>query len=389
LNNPGQPPKRNKIFLICAWIFAILFVISSVGVIFAFFPARKLLSPDFYKGALEEVRIYERLPESIAQQLASNLTGDVTGTNTPVYLLLLNQQEWESVLTSLINPTWLQTQTENILDQFFEILLVSPDPLNTPINVSLQEVKNRLAGQEGIQAFNQILNAQEDCSIEQLMGLLQLGLGLETQIDTLLCKPPDYIISELNPVVETFLSAAVTQVPDQVSFTLPAFIPQSSTDGSPQELSPGELPEFIETLRWTNMLISWSPILPIAFIVLVSAFAIRSLRDFLRWWGGAFLTAGGLSLIILIILYLTMDWSLGRFIPIPLSVYGLPPLLVQMGLVELSLQLVNGIVLSVVIPAGILTILGILLLLGIYLLPKDSPPPMMTQSESNPTNFPD
>ena len=379
MNTPSQSQKQNSILIVFAWIFAGLFVISSIVLIFSFFPTRKLLNPDFYKSALEDVGIYERLPETIAQQLTSNLSQGVTGTDSPVYLLLLTQQEWESVLTRLIDPAWLQTQTENVLDQFFEILLVSPDPLGTPISISIDELKNRLAGDEGVQAFNQILNAQPDCSFDQVMGLLQLGLGIETQIDTLLCKPPDNIISELNPVIESLLSAAVAYVPDQISFSLPAAMLQVSTSDTPQELSPGELPEFIEALRFTNMLISWSPMLPIVFLLLVTAFAVRSLADFLRWWGSTFLVAGGISLIILLILFLTVDLSLGRFLPIPLSVYKLPTLLVQLGLLELSQELVNGIVLSILVPAGIFTLLGILLLLGTYLQPKDSTPEVVTE----------
>jgi hypothetical protein len=381
LNNPQHPPKRNSYLIVFAWISAILFVISSVGVIFAFFPTRKLLNPNFYKSALENVGFYERLPESIAQQLAVNLTQRGSDTSSPVVLLLLNQQEWETILTGLINPSWLQTQTENILDQFFDILLVSPDPLNTPINVSILEIKNSLAGGEGVLAFNQILNAQQDCSLDQVMGLLQLGLGMQPQIDTLLCRPPDYIITELNPIVQSLLSAAVTQVPDEVSFTLLTAMQLSSSAGSPQELSPGELPEFISSLRRTNTMISRSPLLPITFLLLLSIFAVRSLRDMLRWWGSVFLTAGGISLIILLILYLTMDWSLGRLVPIPISVYGLPPLLVQMGLVEFSQELVTNLALSMVIPAGTLTVLGILLLLGTYLLPKDKQSSIPQQEE--------
>jgi hypothetical protein len=156
---------------------------------------------------------------------------------------------------------------------------------------------------------------------------------------------------------------------------------QGSTSGNPQELDPGELPEFIEALRFTNTLIAWSPLVPIVFLLLVTAFAVRSLNDFLRWWGGTFLATGGISLIILLILFLTMDLSLGRFLPIPLSVYKLPPLLVQLGLLELSQELVNGIVISILVPAAIFTILGILLLLGTYLLPKDSPPEVVTERE--------
>ncbi len=150
MGTPEQSSKRIIFSRLLAWIFAGLFIISSIGVIFTFFPSRKLLSPDFYKQALEDVRIYQRLPESIAQLLATNFTQNSEESsvieNPPVYLLTLDQEEWESILIDLVNPTWLQTQSEEILDQFFNILLISPDPLNTPIEVSLLDVKNRLGG---------------------------------------------------------------------------------------------------------------------------------------------------------------------------------------------------------------------------------------------------
>jgi hypothetical protein len=379
LGTPERSSKRININRLLAWFFAVLFILSTIGVIFTFFPTRKLLSPDFYKQALEDVRIYQRLPESIAQQLALNFTQNSEGSrlieNPPVYLLILDQEEWESILIDLIDPTSLQTQTENILDQFFNILLISPDPVNTPIEVSLLDVKNRLGGPEGIQAFNQILNAQDPCSIDQLMGLLQLGLGMETSIDSLLCRPPDYIISELNPVVETFLSAAVAQVPDQLSINLPLSVLDSSLDVNSANLAQGEIPAPIKTLRRTNTIISWSLVLPLLLIILMTIFAVRSLRDFLRWWGGTFLTAGLISLILSLFLFPIASWGFSSFVPSEFSSnHGLIVFLVQMGIGDLSRELTDVLIMSVVIPASVLATIGFALLLGSYLLTKSSPP---------------
>lgn len=379
MGTPERSSKRININRLLAWFFAVLFILSTIGVIFTFFPTRKLLSPDFYKQALEDVRIYQRLPESIAQQLASNFTQNSEGSslieNPPVYLLILDQEEWESILIDLIDPTSLQTQTENILDQFFNILLTSPDPVNTPIEVSLLDVKNRLGGPEGIQAFNQILNAQEPCSIDQLMGLLQLGLGMETSIDSLLCRPPDYIISELNPVVETFLSAAVAQVPDQLSFYLPLSVLDSSLGVNSANLTQGEIPAPIKTLRRTNTIISWSLLLPLVLIILMTIFAVRSLRDLLSWWGGTFLTAGLISLILSVFLFPVASWGFNNFVPSEfISNYGLIAFLVQMGIGDLSRELTDMLIMSVVIPAGVIASFGFALLLGLYLLTKSSPP---------------
>ncbi len=374
MGNSRHSPQRSILLSFFGWVFAILFVISMVGVIFSFFPFRKLLNPAFYKQALEEVHIYQRLPESVAHQLASNFTQRDERTNSSVYLLLLDQREWESILVNLIDPYWLQTQTENILDQLFAILLNSPDPVNTPIEVSLLDVKARIAGPEGTQAFNQILNAQDPCSLDQLMGLLQLGLGMETSIDALLCRPPDYVISELNPVVEAFLSALVTQVPDQISFNLPFDQMQSTEVAYSNEINRADIPEIIRTLRLTNALITWSPLLPVGLVLLLTIFVVRSLKDFLLWWGGTLLTAGGISLLLSLILFLSMNWLLGRFLPVSPSGFGLTPLLLELGLVEFSHQLANSLLLSILIPSVIITFIGLIFLLGLYFLRSSSPP---------------
>ncbi len=392
MGTPEQSSKRINFNRLLAWIFAGLFVISSIGVIFTFFPSRKLLSPDFYKQALEDVRIYQRLPESIAQLLATNFTQNSEESsvieNPPVYLLILDQEEWESILIDLVNPTWLQTQTEDILDQFFNILLISPDPVNTPIEVSLLEVKNRLGGPEGIQAFNQILNAQDPCSVNQLMGLLQLGLGMETSIDSLLCRPPDYIVTELNPVVESFLSAAVAQVPDQLFFNLPLSELDSSQGVNPANLNQVEIPAPIRTLRRTNTLISWGLFLPLLLIIMMTVFAVRSMRDLLRWWGGTFLTAGLISLTLSLSLFPIVNWGFNNLIPIKTSNnFELTALLVQLGIGDLSRELSNVLIMSVVIPASVLAIIGFALLLGSYLLSQSSPPSDVQLIESeNPMN---
>jgi hypothetical protein len=373
LDTTKQNSNKATIYHLLAWFFAILFVITTIGIVFSFFPARRLLSPDLYKQALEDVRVYQKLPETIAEQLATNLTHADGEANSKVYLLLLDETEWESILINLINPDWMQSQTENVIDQIFTILLNSPDPINTPIKVSLLDVKSRLGGQEGSQAFNQILDAQIPCSIDQLMGLLQLGLGMETSIETLLCRPPDYILSELNPVVESFLTAATAQVPDYITFYLPLSTLGSPTPGLTSDINQEVIPEAIKNLRRINTLVSWSPLLPLALIILVTIFAVRTFKDLLQWWGGMLLTAGLISLILSLVLFPIANWGFSTFIPSEISSdVGLTTMFVQMGLGDLSRYLAKELVLSVVIPAGVLAIIGFVLLLGFYFLAKNN-----------------
>ena len=378
------PSDQNKFSLILAGIFVALFILSTVAVVFSFFPTRQILNPDFYKQTLADQEIYQRLPGVIAQQLASSITqdgGESTLLENPsVNILILEQEEWESILTDLIDPGWLQTQTENIIDQFFDILLISPDPVNAPIAISLKEVKSRLAGPEGTQAFKQILDAQPPCTVNQLLGFLQLGLGLPTSIDTLLCRPPDHIISELTSAVGSFLSSAVDQVPDQVTVSLPEALLDNSSSGRSPDPNQAAIPEIIQTLRRTNTAILWGPVLPLVFLFLVTILAVRSLNDFLFWWGGSLLAAGLISLILSLSLFPATNWAFSRLIPDESGTFfGLTNILIQLGVGDLSQELASRLVMSVVIPATVITIIGFSLLLAFYLLRRNSAPAGLEQ----------
>lgn len=387
MSTTKTPSDQNKFSLILAGIFVVLFILSTVAVVFSYFPTRQILNPDFYKQTLADEQIYQNLPRVIAQQLASSITQDGEGSsltdNPSINFLILEQEEWESILIDLIDPNWLQLQTESIIDQFFDILLISPDPVNTPIVISLKEVKSRLAGPEGTQAFQHILEAQPPCSVNQLLGLLQLGLGLPTSIDTLLCRPPDYIISELTSVAESFLSSAVDQVPDQVTISLPEALIDNSTSGSPLDPNQAAIPETIQTLRRTNKAILWGPILPLVFLSLVTILAVRSLNDFLLWWGGSLLAAGLISLILSLSLFPATNWAFSRLIPDESGTFfGLTNILIQLGVGDLSQELASRLVMSVVIPAAVITIIGFSLLLALYLLGRNSAPASLEQVNS-------
>lgn len=377
----------NTLAKLVAGFLVVLFVLSTIVVLFSFFPIRQLLSPDFYKLTLEDEGVYHRLPGIIAERLATNIVEDTCVQNpgstdcsqenaldnTPVYFMILTQQEWESILSELIDPDWLQTQTENILDQFFYILLNSPNPMDAPLELSLNEVKKRLAGPQGIQAFNQILDAQPDCSLDQLFGLLQLGLGMPTDIETLLCQPPDYIMSELNPVVESFLSGVVDQFPDQLTFYLPDEIMSSSTSGNNADPIQVAIPKPIQTLRRTYRAISISPIVPLVLLSLVTILTVRSLREFLLWWGVSLLTAGLISLVLALSLTPISSWAFPRLIPGGSEAsLGLSNLLIELGVVDFSRVLAERLVMSIVIPAGVITIIGLTLLLALYLINRQS-----------------
>lgn len=375
MDTQKQKPRRVNFSQLFGWIFAVLFVISMVGFIFTYFPTRKLLNPQYYKNTFTAIDFYQQLPRSIAQHLAVDLTdgggGDDPAKKPATYLLILDQDQWETVIVNIVNPEWLQSQIELLIDQFFEILLRSPEPASTPLVISIQELKSRLAGPEGVQAFDQILTAQTPCTIDQLMSLLQLGIGINTSPNTLLCRPPDYILSELNPVVQGLLSAITAQLPDQISINLPLSSTKESGVEDGSNLSAVTIPKPYQIVRQVNRFSTLSPLLPLVMILMVTVFAVRSFEDLLRWWGWTFSIAGVISLIFSLLMFPITSWGFRRFLPSEfINSSEISSLIFQNGLGDFMEELLNELIISIAVPAGITLAIGLVLLLGLYLTTK-------------------
>ena len=323
---------------------------------------------------MADVNIYQRLPDAIANQLAVNLTPAAGDLDSGISLVVLDDQEWEAILIDLIDPNWLQSQTEGVIDQVFELLLISKDPLNTPIEFSVSEIKASIAGPEGVQAINQIIEAQPPCSLDQLVGLVQVGLGMENTIGSILCRPPDFILAGINPVVESFLLATMEQVPETIDFHIPFSQIENQSAGVSQVDDQAFIPKSLQRLRQVNTLRSWSPLLPVIFLLLMSLVAVRSLRDFMAWWGGTLFTAGSISLIFSATMVPAFTWAIETYLPMDLiNSVSMPEILVNIGFTDLYLELVNQLRMSIIIPAGIMTIIGCVLLLGLLFLSRISP----------------
>jgi hypothetical protein len=204
--------------------------------------------------------------------------------------------------------------------------------------------------------------------VEQLLGLLQLGLGLPTNLETLLCRPPEYVLSELIPVIEIFLSGAVDLVPDQLSLSLPESVIASPQSGNFQ-VSRAPIPKPIQVLRATRSVISISPLLPLLLISLVTIIVVRSVRDLLLWWGISFLAAGMITLFMALILLPAMNWTVAQLLPDQVETWlGITNLLDELGMWDVLNELTGRVLNSILIPAGVVSLIGLLLLLGLLFL---------------------
>jgi hypothetical protein len=342
-----------------AMVSAAAFVAVTVIVLFLFNAEHEIFNPESYKRALLEQGFYDELPAQAAGQLASSLSaGGVEELGAAaVYFRSLKPQDWEIILSGLFTQEWLQSQMESAIDQFFSYL--DSDRPALEIIVSLAEPKIRLQGEPGMRAFQQMLNAQPPCTQEQLLAMSQAALmnGIENMP---ICQPPEDLVADFRPEIQAGLNQVATSLPNEVNLGDRLLSAQPDSAG----ISP---PDPRANLRRTRALIRISPLLPAALLLLITICGVRSLREWLLWWGIPLLLAGLAALGAgLIAGPLVSRWITEPFI----TAAELPPDLAQAvsGIVQ---SLAGSVLRSSMVPGGILALVGLAMaLVGLVIRPR-------------------
>jgi len=253
---------------ILAGICAVLFVISSATALLLFNIEQKAFSPKTFKQAFKEEGLYAQTPSLIASVLAES--PNLSGT-TSALLSLLNKDELALVISSLLPPEEIEMVTNDTLDSSFAFL----DGKTDTVALSLIPFKTNMAGEGGVRAFTQILQAQPDCTLEQLF---QIGAGLLSSNPTLMmCNPPPDILQMAMPLIQSQIQVMAANIPDEITLV--------TTENEEASLFRTRLDRIRTVLKWT-------PILPLFLLIVLTLFAVRSLNDWLKWWGIPFLVTG-------------------------------------------------------------------------------------------------
>jgi hypothetical protein len=126
----------------------------------------------------------------------------------------------------------------------------------------------------------QILRLQPACTTEQLT---QMALGLLSG-EIALCNPPPEAIGLLTPFLQTQLQTLTTVIPNEITL-VPGSL--SGTQDDPRLR--------LNTIRFAIRL---TPFIPALLLLAITVFAVRSLTDWLTWWGWPFMFAGAGSVLI-------------------------------------------------------------------------------------------
>jgi len=257
---------------VLAAICAILFVISSVVVLILFNIEQKAFSSATYKQAFEDQRLYERMPAILGTALTTYIAEN--GSAVP-FLQVLTVEDWQNSVLLLLPPEELKGMANNALDATFDYL----NGRTNSAAISLLPVKVHLAGEAGLQLVLQILRRQPACTVEQLT---QMALGLSGG-QIVLCNPPEQAIGLMMPFIQTQLQSMTAVFPNEVLFI------SGAASGTPDD------PRL--ELNAVRSAIRLTPFLPVLFLFGIAIFAVRSLVDWLTWWGWPLMFAGGVSVL--------------------------------------------------------------------------------------------
>lgn len=337
-----------------ASIAAALFVIVTVVVLLLTNAERQLLSPDLYKRALVQQHIYERFPSLVAEQIAGQMTHTAEqGGGPPAQIKQLSQADWEAILSDLVPARWLQIQAETAIDQAFSYL--QSDAPAATVKVSLAEVKARVAGEEGVSAALRVVRSWPPCSDEQIAAWA--GARLEELPS---CRPPEDVITAFAPQVKQLLgTVAAQEIPDELDLT------QAFTGGiGAGEALPSDATGLQDDprLEFKRILLGvrLSPLLPVALLLLITLFGVRSFKGLLRWWGIPLLLAGVLGVGLAFALPSMMNWAIANSGVAEVADFAARGM-VQAGL-DLGRHVVRAIVNSIAVQAGVITLAGLALL---------------------------
>jgi len=316
-----------------AGICAILFIITGVIALLLFNIERKAFTSTTYKRAFENQNLYIRMPSILANALSTTI---VQNQNMPTFIKTLTLTDWEAAISSMLPSDELKAITDDALDSVFDYINRRTDS----VTISVIPLKSRLIGASGVDVVKQVLRAQPACTAEQLQAI---ALGFLSGGDILLCSPPEDVLTLLTPVIESQIQIMTVAVPDEVTLV------SSTISGTPAD----------PRLKLNNLrlLMLISPLIPVAFLLGITIFAVRSLKDWLIWWGWPMFITGAGGLLVALLGAPVIGFVVSRFMQIQGAGF-IPPILLS-TMQETASSVTREILQPVTLEGLILTLIGL------------------------------
>ena len=259
-----------------AAVCAIFFIITGVLALLFFNIERKAFSAETYKQAFERLQLYDRMPRILADALTTAIAQNQLAST---YLKSFPVQNWESAISTLVPPEELKVLANSTLDSTFDYLNSRTDSAV----ISILPLKSHLVGPAGVDAILQLLHTQPVCTVDQI---IELTFAVISGGDLIFCNPPPDAVEIVRPLIQSQLQTMTVAFPNEITLISTA---QAGTPEDPRL-----------NLRLARSIMQITPLFPMAFLLGLTIFAVRTLIDWLKWWGWPFLLTGIISILIAI-----------------------------------------------------------------------------------------
>lgn len=252
---------RKTIAVFCA----ISFIFTSVMATLLFNFDRRAFTAETYQRAFAREDFYNKLPRLMAQSIASSSADQ---SQFPLVMHGMSLEAWESFMHTLLPPEVLKPIGDNMLNSTFNYLSMKTNV----VQVNLTPLKASMMSETGTRAALALIGTLPACTLEQITQIT-FNLFAGGQIE--LCNPPADMLPLLAPIIQEQMQFTASIIPDQLTLVT-----------APLQNDPRE------RLQTTRLFMRLSLLLPIGFLLAVTIAAIRSVKDWLNWWGIPILITG-------------------------------------------------------------------------------------------------
>lgn len=256
---------------IMAGIFATLFVITAILALILFNFDRKAFTAETYQKAFANANFYDQLPAIMAETMVSSTANQ---EQLPIVMRGMSAQAWESFFRTLLPQSVLKSMGDDALNAIFSYWNMQ----SNSAELSLMPLKAAMLSDAGVQAAFTLLKTQPACTLRQIS---QMTIDLLSNSEIQFCNPPEELHPMLTPVIQGQMQMTVLAIPDE--FTLIS---------APPENDPRQ------KLQSARVTLRLSPIVPLGLLLLMTLFAVNSLKSWLNWWGIPFIITGTLASLI-------------------------------------------------------------------------------------------
>ncbi len=256
---------------IVAVLLVVLFVFFSLAVIMTWSVGDGVLNADAYVEALSEAGSFQ-VPYELIREGRIPGVGGLLLKEGP--LSIVSGADLELVARELAPPTWLRTQLEGALRDFFALVKESEGNELPGMVISLSEVKARALGEPGDRALALVVENLQVCAPGET--------SLDLNRDVPLCVPAGMELNSFLGQLKGLLAPLVNRVPDTYTVSW-----QPEQQDVIRDLR--RAAQTVERLRFVMLLLV---ALNLALLGLIWVLAVRSPAEWLRWTGVPLLLLG-------------------------------------------------------------------------------------------------